>query len=179
VLRRQPRFEVGEVFLDRGRLVLALGGRQDLHATRKATSRLAEQLGREADRYVRIQRADGSFLQGEVLDVTPTDLRLFNSDTREEIRVSVLELLAVDVLRPRRGREWMVAIGAIPVATVFVIAYSQMPWVRPREGVDLLIGLAIFAVVVAAVASTPKLRDRLVSWFTQWQRLYSAPDEPV
>jgi hypothetical protein len=147
----------------------------------RSFSDLADQLERELERQpevrVRIVCADGSSLEADVLEVATTDL-LLRSSAGKQIEISADDLRAVDVLRPRRGREWFLAACFIPGATAFLVAYAQLPWVRAVEG-HILIGFVILVAMLYGLVSLPILRTRLESWLTHWQRLYStaAPGE--
>lgn len=63
---------------------------------------------------VRIQRVDGSDIEGQVLEVGYTDLVVLDEASRKHVQVFAHELRALDVSMPRRAREWMLAVGAIP-----------------------------------------------------------------
>jgi hypothetical protein len=135
---------------------------------------LADQIDREQDQHIRILRADGSTLEGTILDITPTGLRLLNSATGEQVTVPALELHAVEVQRPRRVREWTLAIFSIPVTTAALVGFAQLPWARPDpDGGYVLIGFVIFCALVGGLISIPMIRRWLGAWLTRWQRIYS------
>ena len=140
---------------------------------------LANEVEREPSLSVRIHRVDGSSVEGQVLYFTATDLVLIDSVTDKQINVAAREFRAVDVCLPRRGREWMLAAGAIPGTTALLIAYAQLPWVRPQQG-HIVIGFLILCAIVYGLASIPMVHRAMVSWLTKWQRLSpTAPDEEM
>jgi hypothetical protein len=132
---------------------------------------LENHLERDPSLWVRIQRADGSSVEGQLLDVGAKDLFLSSAAGRP-FQVSDQELQAIDVRLPRRGREWMLAICAIPAATAVLIAFTRLPWVRPDAGY-ILVGFLILVAIVKGLASIPVVSSRLESGLTRWQRLYS------
>lgn len=137
--------------------------------TRLADS-LANEVARDPVLCVRLQRADGSALEGQVLGISETDVSLVDSATGELIRVSAQELHAVDVRMPRRGRELILAICAIPVATAALVAYARLPWVRAEQA-DIAFGFLILWAIVHGLMSISRVRRSLRSWLTRWQRL--------
>ena len=146
----------------------------------RAFDDLATLVERTGSLCVRILRADGTAIEGEVLGVGYTDLLVLDEASRTHVRVFAHELQALDVSMPRRAREWLLAAGAIPMATAALVGYAQLPWVpkRPAEG-DILMGFIILLASGAGVISIPLLRKWLESWLTKWQRVYPpvAPNE--
>lgn len=131
---------------------------------------------------VRIQRADGSAIEGQVLDVGDTELFVLDEATRKQVQVFAHELRTMDVSMPRRAREWMIAAVAIPGATAALVGYARLPWVPEHaDGGDMLIGFMILFAIGAGVISIPFLRKWLDSWLTKWRRVYPpvAPNEEL
>lgn len=148
----------------------------------RAFDDLATLVERTGSRCVRIQRADGTAIEGDVLDVGYNNLFVLDEASRTHVRVFAHELQALDVSMPRRAREWLLAAGAIPGATAALVGYAQLPWVPERpEGGDILMGFMILLAIGAGVISIPLLRKWLASWVTKWQRVYPpvAPNEEL
>lgn len=122
---------------------------------------------------VRVQLADGTSIEGQDLDVAPTELWLLDAVTRKQIHVGANELRAIDVRMPRRGREWMLAVGAILGVTAALIGYAHLPWVQPEQG-DITMGAVILVALGAGYMSMPIAHPRLQSWLTRWERVYAA-----
>ena len=120
---------------------------------------------------VRIHRADGSAIEGQVFSVGSTDLFMLDNATRQPVQVFAHELHALDVSRPRRGREWALAAAAIPLATAALIGYTRLPWVQPGQS-DVVTAMVILTAIAAAVMSLPLVRRWRESWLMTWQRVY-------
>lgn len=134
--------------------------------------RLAEQHGPGDRLRIRIAQADGSRIEGSLVSIEPTQLTLMDDATHDVIRVPASEMRALEVHRPRRGREWALAGLAIVGATAALIGYAMFPWVRPDRPGDILMGFMILALPVVALFPVLLARTRLGRWFTQWRQLY-------
>src|SRR5437868_4375066 len=95
----------------------------------RSLDNLAEQLeGRDFVR-ARVQCADGRVVEGVVVDVGDDDLIVLDDRSGAETLVRVDDLSALEVSAPRRVREWVIAIAAIPVVTAILVAFSRLPGV--------------------------------------------------
>jgi hypothetical protein len=122
--------------------------------------------------YVRVLSADGSSVEGEILDVAPTHLLLLNSATGKQVQISRLELHAIDVEAPRRGREWLLAAFAIVGAPAVLVGLARFSGLQPELSAPL--GFVALMAIVAGVGAIPAARKRVFAWLTRWQRLYPA-----
>ena len=131
----------------------------------------AARLGRPR---IRIERADGSTIEGTLHSIEPAQLTLIG-DANEFVQVPAAELRALQVEAPRRAREWVAAGFGIVVATTALIGYAQLPFVRP-DGGTLLVGFLVLLVAGRALVS----KLGLGHWFKSWRPLYppSAPPSP-
>ena len=117
-------------------------------------------------------RADGSEIEGQVFSVGDADFFVLDNATGQSVHVHAHELTALDVSVPRRGREWMVAAAAIPVAVAALVAYARVPDVLDGRFGGILTGFMILVVLGTGVVSTPVLRKWLQSRLATWQRIY-------
>jgi hypothetical protein len=157
-----------------GRVTGAPLGMTSAETTRtRSFDELAKLIERTPSLHVRIQRTDGSAIEGDLLDVGYTDLLLVEKATEKRVHVSALELRVLEMNVPRRGREWMLTAFAIPAATAALVGYARLPWVPSRpSGDDVLVGFMILVAIGAGVISIPAIRKWLASWLTRWQRVY-------
>jgi hypothetical protein len=132
---------------------------------------IAEKLDREGSLHARIRCADGRNIEGEILGVCEDDLIVHDGATGAETFLPALQLLTLDVSSPRRGREWLVAICAIPAVTAILVAFSRIPGVDPKRG-DLAIGFMAVLVFVWALGRVPGLGRVLREQLTKWERVY-------
>lgn len=132
---------------------------------------VAEQLHRAKHLYARAQCVDGSTIEGEILDVGEADLIVLDVVSGSETHLLAHQLATLDISSPRRIREWLMAICAIPVVTAILVAFSRIPWVDPNRG-DITIGFMVVAAVVWALGRVSSLRKMLEGQLTRWVRVY-------
>ena len=148
--------------------------RQPPAALTDAFSELAAEAERWDGLRVRIERTDGSVVEGHVTSVAETDLLLRESATGRTVQLYDSDIRAVDVRLARRAREWVLAIVAIIGMPAALVGYAQLPWVGDGQG-DAMIGFLLLTGVGVAVGSLPLVRNTLRAWLTNWRRLYPAP----
>jgi hypothetical protein len=132
---------------------------------------LADESARTEGLHIRIERADGSRIEGSLLSVEQSRLTVVDDATQDVIPIAAAELRALEVQSPRRGREWLLAGLAILGATAALIGYATLPWVRPT-GESVTAGFVILYLAAAALFSRVLARTGLRRWLTQWRQLY-------
>jgi hypothetical protein len=123
------------------------------------------------DTSVRFQRVDGSSFDGQIVGISPAELYVLDEASEKYVHVFPHELESIEVSVPRRVREWALAILAVPAVTATLVAYSRLPWVRPKGG-DVLIGFAILGGIGWGIVSIPRIHRMLASWLTRRRRIY-------
>jgi hypothetical protein len=71
----------------------------------------------------------------------------------------------------RSFREWILAGAAIVGATVALIGYAKLPWVRPGKG-DMTGAFMLLYSAAGALFPILLARTRLRQWLTTWRALY-------
>ena len=132
---------------------------------------LDEQLDRGEPPYVRIRCVDGRHIEGELLDVGEAGLVIFDIAARTETPLPSDQLLALEVRAPRRIRQWVLALCAMPLVTALLVGFSRIPGVEP-EGGDITIGFMLVMAAVWALGRIPALRKLFYGQLTTWVRAY-------
>jgi hypothetical protein len=158
-------------------------GRQGQLTTRepgdKAVGRVADLVARVEQRIglsARLTRADGAVVEGHLVDVGASGLVMFDDATQKEVEVYAHDVESLDVDVPRRVREWLVAVIAIPAATMALVGFAMLPGVRPDRG-DIVVGFIILALLIEGAISIPFVRNLWKPWFSNWRRIYPPVDE--
>lgn len=120
---------------------------------------------------MRVQCQDGTWVEGQLLSVEPTELAISDNVTGAPVHVAASELVTLSIRENRRGREWMLAGVAIVGATLALVGYAMLPWVRPGEG-DIKTGFTMLYTAGGALLSVLLARTGLRTWLTEWRPLY-------
>lgn len=146
----------------------------------RTLAELEDQSARASGLVLRVERSDGSTIEGGFGGVEAANLVIIDSATHTRVLVPAVELRAVAVRAPRRRREWMLALAAIVGGTFGLVGYAMLPWVNP-DG-DIQTGFKILYVAGAALLSVLVARTGLGRWLTRWQSVYppsASQGEPV
>jgi hypothetical protein len=132
---------------------------------------LAQMAEEKNELLVRIHRVDGMVIESYVIAVSDSELYVYDKTAQKYLSVPTREVESVEVNKPRRAREWTLALFGLPVITAFLVAFSRLPGVRPEMG-HMTIGFILFAAIVWGITSMPRPRRLLNAWFTMWLRVY-------
>jgi hypothetical protein len=121
---------------------------------------------------VRVRRADDTRIEGRLFDMRTAELTIVDAATGGFTQVAAADIHALEVLAPRRRREWALAVFAIIGAIIALAGYSLLPWVRLKNEGDFLIGFTVLYLMVAPLFGLVMARTRLRNWLTQWKPLY-------
>ena len=121
---------------------------------------------------VRVRLVGGEQIEGALVGASTGHLAVADRSLGRSRRILAAEIRAVDVAVRRRGREWLIAAGVIPLATAIVVGYSSLPWVDPSAG-DVTV--AVKALFLGALVALGILGERTVfrGWLTRWQPVYA------
>jgi hypothetical protein len=133
-----------------------------------------ERLEQDDGPRVRVERADGRTVEGEVVYVSEADLTIRVADG-EQVSVPAREVMVLDIESPRRVREWLAAILSIPAVAAILVAFSRIPGVDPRRG-DITIGFALVLAVCWGLTRVPGLANAVRVQLTRWDRVYPQPE---
>jgi hypothetical protein len=141
----------------------------------RTLAELANVSGPTRKAWVRVQRLDGTWIEGQLLGVESTELAITDSATGASVHVAASDLASLSVRENRREREWMLAGVAIVGATLALVGYATLPWVRPGEG-DIKTGFTALYTAGGALLSVLLARTGLRAWLTEWRPLYPPTD---
>jgi hypothetical protein len=134
-----------------------------------------DDLGHRLDRgdqpYARINLVDGRQIQGMVLDVGEAGLIIADLTSGAEVPLASAEIHALEINSPRRVREWLLALCAIPIVTALLVAFSRLQGREPTRR-DIAIGVGLGMAIVWALGSIPGLRKLFHRQLTTWVRVY-------
>ena len=131
-------------------------------------SKLAE---RQQGGSVRIQHVDGSTITGEVLSIADSDLFVADDAVGRNVQVFAHEVAALDVTVPRGGRQWALALLAIPVVVAYLVAFTQLP-LPLSDRTSAMLGFGTLFAFGWMLFSRRSVRRLLERWLTSWQRVY-------
>lgn len=117
---------------------------------------------------VRLVRADGSVIEGELIEINSSVLQVVQAKTYDTLRVPAADVSAVYVRAPNRNREGLLAIGAIVGSVTALTAYSTLPWVRPGAG-DITTAFMVLYAAGGGLLSLLLARTGLRKWLTEWR----------
>lgn len=135
---------------------------------------LADEQSQENSLLIRVVRVDGSTIEGYVTGVGPFALILVDKSTRGFIEVAPGDVRTLDVETSRRGRQWIMAVLGIIVATAVLVGWATLPWVTPNQN-GVMIGFVILVLPILMYGGVLLDRMGLGRWLTKWQPLYPPP----
>jgi len=121
---------------------------------------------------VRVRLVGGEQIEGALVGASNGHLAVADRSLGRSRRILAAEIREVDVAVRRRGREWLIAAGVIPLATAIVVGYASLPWVDSSAG-DVTV--AVKALFLGALVALGILGERTVfrRWLTRWQPVYA------
>lgn len=147
----------------------------EVHSTNTALARSLDHLGEQLYRWeqlqVRIECVDGRRIEGALLHVDGDELVVLDDASGVPAQLLPEQLRTVDINSPRRVREWLVVLCAIPIVTAILVAFSRIPGVNPKRG-DIAIGFMLVLAAVWALARVPGLGKSFHGMMTRWDRVY-------
>lgn len=138
---------------------------------------LDEQLDRGEPPYVRIRCVDGRHIEGEIRHVGHAGVLIFDIEAHTETLLPADQLLALEVRSPRRLRQWLLALCAIPFVTALLVGFSRIPGVDPARG-DIAIGFTLVMAAVWALGRVPVIRKMFNGQLTTWSSAYARQPHP-